>query len=96
MKCNILAHPVFLLMQSKLLNIINSNSITSVMKAFDYISTCDVEVQHYPDFILGWVCAAISVLPELPSSLLISKIFEEFLFCIVSVKGNWSKSLAYQ
>lgn len=90
MKCNILAHPVypvFLLMQSKLLNIINSNSITSAMKAFDYISTCDAEAKHHPDFILAWVCAAISVLPELPS-LLISKFFEEFLFCIVSVKGS--------
>lgn len=58
------------------------------MKAFDYISTCDTEAQHHPYFILGWLYAAISILPELLPSLLISKNFEEFLFCIVSVKGQ--------
>lgn len=46
------------------------------MKAFDYISACDTEAQRHPDFILGWVCAAISVLPELLPALLILKIFE--------------------
>lgn len=56
------------------------------MKSFDYISTCDTETQHHLDFILWWVCAAISVLPGLLPSLLILKILEEILFCIVSVK----------
>lgn len=46
------------------------------MKAFDYVSTCDTETQHHPNFILGWECAAISVLPELLPALLILKIFE--------------------
>lgn len=46
------------------------------MKAFDYVSTCDTEAQHHPDFILGWVCAAISGLPELLAALLVLKIFE--------------------
>lgn len=34
---------------------------TSGMKAFDNLSTCDTEAQCCPDFILGWVGAAISV-----------------------------------
>lgn len=66
------------------------------MKAFDYIFTSDTEAQYHPDFILGWVCAAVSVLPEFLPSLLISKNFEEFLFCIVSVKDTRPKNLVYQ
>lgn len=34
------------------------------MKAFDNISTPDTKAQHHPDFILGWVGAAISVFAE--------------------------------
>lgn len=65
------------------------------MKAFDNIPTCDTEAQHHPDFILGWVGAAISLFPELFPFLPILKIAEGFLFCIVCVKDNRHKNLVY-
>lgn len=48
---------------------LNSQSHVLGVKAFDNISTPDTGAQCHPDFIPGWVGAAISVLAEVLPSL---------------------------